>query len=198
MIDAYEISDDELKLTKEEKAVIRTTTSNDPHFIKRWLVFGVGQFTNTKSWYTGKSERSFCGLPADVDFAGWLLEALTRFVQAELVEYLAQSLFVDGHERRVALRSFVIGCTRRITDRLSELSKPHPTQSNNARALVVTKKTLVDECIKAAGLKFGSGSCRAPAGDAAAYSAGKAAGERATFGRPVTGAAAVLQLRGRS
>jgi hypothetical protein len=195
MIDAYEISDDELALTKEEKASIRTNTSHDPHFIKRGLLFGVAEFTNTKAWYS-TGERSFCGLAADIEFAEWLVEALTRFVQAELVEFLASSVFIDGRERRSAMRSFTIGACTRIAERLTELAKPRATQTSNSLALVVTKQAAIDACVKAAGLRFCTGSGRAPAAHSAAYTAGQAAGERASFGRPVSGTGAALRLGG--
>jgi len=201
MMDAYEISDEELALTKEEKAIVhKSPPAHDPHLIKRSLSYGVQQFTGTKTWYStirrGEDQRSICGLPADVDFAEWLIEALTRFVQAELVEFLATNSgwFVDGHERRKGMRSFVIGVTERITERLVELSKPQPTQSSNSRALVVTKQAAIDECMKLNDIKLGRGSCRAGASDNAAYAAGQAAGDRASFGRPISGNGATLRL----
>jgi hypothetical protein len=188
MIDAYEVTDEELALTKEEKAVMRTMRHRDPHFIRRGLSNGVQKFTNTTAWYStvrrGEHDRTFCGLPADVEHAEWLLETLTQFVQAQLAEFLMQ--FVgDGYERRAAMRGFVIGCTDRIGDRLTELATPRPTQSDNSRALVITKRAAIDECMKCAGIKLGSARYSAPARDSGAYNAGREAGNRATFGRPV-------------
>ncbi|MFY9838171.1 MAG: DUF2786 domain-containing protein, partial [Xanthobacteraceae bacterium] len=148
MIDAYEVSDAELALTKEEKATMRTVETRDPLFIRRGLMAGVQKFTGTKIWYSsisrGHYNRTFCGLPTDVDFAEWLIESLTQFVQAELAEFLMQ--FVgDGRERNAAKRSFVMGCTGRISDRLCELAMPRPSQSSNSRALVVTKQAAIEE-----------------------------------------------------
>jgi hypothetical protein len=173
----------------------------DPHFIRRGLSYGVQKFTNTTAWYStvrrGEHDRTFCGLSADVEHAEWLLEALTQFVQAQLAEFLMQ--FVDnGYERRTVMRSFVIGCTDRICDRLTELATPRRAQSNNSRALVVTKQAAIDECMKCAGIKLSSARYSAAAMDGGAYSAGHAAGNRATFGRPVTGATATLRLGWRS
>ena len=41
MIDAYEVSDDELALTKEEKAILRSVETRDPLFIRRRLMFAI-------------------------------------------------------------------------------------------------------------------------------------------------------------
>jgi hypothetical protein len=194
MIDAYEVTDDELALTKEEKAILRTTKTRDPLFIRRRLMFAVEEFTNTKAWYRsisrGHYDRTLCGLPADVDFAEWLIDALTQFVQSELAEFL-MSYAGSGHDRRSATRSFVIGCIERIRHRLDELAKPRPAQSSNSRALVVTKQAAIDECMTTNDIKLRCGSGFAPVGDGASYAAGKAAGDRASFGRPVSGSAAL-------
>jgi hypothetical protein len=155
---------------------------------------GVQAFTNTKSWYQtisrGHYDRTFCGLPADVDFAEWLIEALTQFVQGELANFL-MTCGEFGIQRRVASRSFVMGCTSRIGDRLKELATPAPTKSSNSRALVVTKQAAIDDCMKCNGIKLRSAGYSAGAGDDDAYSAGRAAGDRASFGRPVSGGTAL-------
>ena len=59
MIDAYEVSDDELALTKEEKAILKTVETRDPLFIRRGLMSGVQKFTNTRSWYTSISRGHY-------------------------------------------------------------------------------------------------------------------------------------------
>jgi hypothetical protein len=91
MMDAYAISESELALTKEEKAILRREPpgTKDPHRIK-WLLCGtVARFCGCRVWRT-PHERilTFCGLRPDCSFATWLLDTLAAFVQAETVNHL--------------------------------------------------------------------------------------------------------------
>src|SRR5215813_11705118 len=95
MKDAYAVTEAELNLTKEEKAILRSEPpgTKDPHLIKWNLMGAVSQFCNCESWRRGRvragtARMVFCGLPADAQFATWLLDTLTNFVQAELVNFL--------------------------------------------------------------------------------------------------------------
>jgi hypothetical protein len=193
MIDVYEVSDEELQLTKKEKATARVYEERDPYGVKRGLAYAVHKFTGTLGW-TARKNRTTCGLPADIEFAEWLLDALAEFVKREYVRFAITSASGDAGERRAALRNFVQGCTLRISERLLELAQPPKQQTANARALVVTKQAAIDAYLAAEGIKLGFRSSRFSVKDHAAYEAGKAAGERASFGRPVEGAAGVLRL----
>jgi hypothetical protein len=202
MRDAYAITEAELNLTKEEKAILRREPpgTKDPHRIKWQLLIGIERFTNCKAWRENRSKGGglvFCGLRPDVEFATWLLDTLAAFVQEELVNFLMDAA-PSNEERKEAIRSFVLGCCERIEGRLIELSEQSATiATSNARALVVVK----DAAIKAKmeepdiHLRGGGGCCGAS--DQGSYQAGQAAGNRATFGRPVSGRNATLRL-GRS
>src|SRR5262249_53976073 len=86
MMDAYAISDDELALTKEERAIFmrqpRGTT--DPHRIKWRLCAAIGEFCECEVWRDRNHLLVFCGLRSDVQLATWLLDTLASFVQSEL------------------------------------------------------------------------------------------------------------------
>jgi hypothetical protein len=196
MMDIYEVTDEELQLTKEEKAIIRKVSERDPYGVKRGLGYAVNKFTGTESWtYRNGEERSICGLPADVEFAEWLLNALDAHVKREYVRYAITSVTGDGKERRTAMLNFIRGCTGRVSERLIELAKPPKQQTSNSRALVVTKQGAIATCLEAAGICLGSSrGSTINVKDVAAYEAGKVAGDRASFGRPVTGKASVLRL----
>jgi hypothetical protein len=196
MIDVHDVSDEELQLTKEEKAIAQTYEEHDPHGVKRGLAYAVHKFTGTLGW-TRKSDgtRATCGLPADVEFAEWLLAALDGFVKREYVRFAITSATGEGNERKTAMRNFINGCTLRISERLIELAEPPKQQTTNARALVVTKQAAIDAYLETACIKLGrSRASTFSVKDHAAYEAGKAAGERASFGRPVEGKAGVLGL----
>jgi hypothetical protein len=155
----------------------------------------VHKFTGTLGWTNRNGKRTTCGLPADVEFAEWLLEALAEFVKREYVRFAITSDSGEAKERRTTMRNFIQGCTIRISERLEELAQPSKQQTANARALVVTKQAAIDEYLKTAGINLGrSRASTFSVRDTAAFEAGKAAGERASFGRPVAGTAGVLRL----
>jgi hypothetical protein len=200
MKDAYAITEAELNLTKEEKAILRREPpgTKDPHRIKYNLLYAVQKFCNCKAWRQRRNEGGgmvFCGLPSDAQFATWLLDTLTAFVQTELVNHLMEAE-PSNEDRREAIRGFVLGCTERISDRLIELCDQSATlASSNAKALVVVKDAAVQAKLDEIGIHLCTGSSSCGAIDQSSYRAGKTAGDRAGFGRPVSGRNATLRLK---
>jgi Protein of unknown function (DUF2786) len=196
LMDAHEITDSELQLTKEESAVLRREPkgSKDPHGIKRGLAVAVSKFTDCRCWRSADG-LTFCGLPSDARFATWLLDSLTTFVRGELVNHLMTDISA-GADRRVVCNSFAAGCTSRISARLVELIAGSAAVANsNGRALVVVKSQAVSAKLAELGIHLQKGRSSRVTMDHGAYAAGKAAGERASFGRPIAGANATLRLR---
>jgi hypothetical protein len=204
MIDAYEVSDEELRLTKEEKAVLRSEPpgTKDPHSIKFQLAYAIGKFTDTECWRNHRTKGgglNFLGLKSDCDFATWLLDSLTAFVQGEIADYLMkEGRFYFGNSRRSAISSFVAGCTGRISERMLELVQQSKTNMHpTGRELVVVKNQLVSAAKAKLGLKLRSSSSTRTVGDRNAYAAGRSAGDSASFGRPVGGQNGTLRLGAR-
>jgi hypothetical protein len=202
MIDAYAISDEELQLTKEERAILRAEPkgSSDPHKIKSHLAYAVAKFTDCECWRNNKEEGGglvFCGLPSDCRYATWMLDHLTTFVQGELAKYLMGPANVKtGADRRRVIQGFVDGVTSSISKRLIKLCEPSaPTKNANSRALVVTKKALIQARLDELGIKLRSCNGSGRQHDADALNAGRAAGNGASFGRPVSGQAGALRLK---
>jgi hypothetical protein len=200
LMDAYEVSDDELKLSKEEQAVLRSEPkgTQDPNGIKSGLAKAVADFTECRVWYSHKGEKglTFCGMQSDARFATWLLDYLTIFVQGELANHLTGKGYYGTRERNNIKGSFVAGCTSRISERLRSLIK-HSEQvvTGNSRALVVVKKQAVAAKMEAANIHLGrSRSSTKFITDSSSYHAGRAAGNNASFGRPVSGSNATLRL----
>src|SRR6266516_3330864 len=198
MMDAYAVTESELALTKEEKAILwrEPPGSKDPHRIK-WLLLGsVAQFCSCEAWRTSHVRTlTFCGLPSDAQFATWLLDTLTAFVLTELTNYLMDA-DPSKEDLREAIRSFVMGCTERVSQRLDDLCKKSETMANwNAKALVVIKGQAVQAKLDELGIYLCSGSGSCGSIDSSSYAAGKAAGDRANFARPVSGRNATLRLR---
>src|ERR1700720_3391553 len=195
MMDAYEITDAELQLTKADSAILRSEPpgSRDPHGIKRGMASAVARFCDCKVW-RGSNGLVFCGLKSDAQFATWLLDNLTSFVQAELVKHLMGKIGDTG-ERRLITASFTMGCTARISGRLNALVEQSAKVAvGNSRALVVTKAGLISATMEKHGIKLGKARSSRRQVDRGAFAAGAAAGERASFGRPVSGAAGTLRI----
>jgi hypothetical protein len=195
MIDAYEVTEADLQLTKAEAAVLRSEPpgSRDPHNIKRGMASAVARFCDCKVW-RGSNGLVFCGLQSDAQFATWLLDNLTSFVQAELVKHLMGNIG-DRGERRLVTASFAMGCTARISARLNALvEQSAKVAASNRRALVVTKAGLIADTMARHGIKLGKSRSSRRQVDRSAFTAGAAAGERASFGRPVSGAAGMLRI----
>jgi hypothetical protein len=203
MIDAYEISDDELALTREEKAVLHKSGGRDPHSVRRFLASSVARFTGCAAWISrgarSDSNLVFCGLRSDADLAEWLLNHLAQFILVELSNFLCKQIYPKGERRRL-INGFVIGATNRIGQRLDALTSASrrndetrardPRIADHApgnRALVLAeiKRDAIKATMAAAGVHLRAGRASSRVSDRGARDAGQAAGDRATFGRPV-------------
>jgi hypothetical protein len=197
--DTYEISDEDVQLTREEKAMLHADPPNlsDPHKIKWRLTHGVSQFCNVRIFRSRHETGLKCvGMPADVQLAMWLLDTLADFVFAELYAHLIGCL-APKSERRVIIRSFVEACCERISDRLRELAqRSKDARTSNGRELVVVQDAAIKAFMKDNGIRLRMCSALSPATfDSGAAAAGRAAGDRASFGRPVSnGAVGALRI----
>src|SRR5476649_2013720 len=73
--DAYDISDEELQLTKDEAAILHADPPDkaDPHGVKWRLTYSVGIFCNVEIYRSRHQTGLKCiGMPSDVDQAMWL------------------------------------------------------------------------------------------------------------------------------
>jgi Protein of unknown function (DUF2786) len=185
MRDAYEISDEELQLTKEEKAILHADPPDltDPHRIKWRLAAGVSEFCGVQIYRTRHEAGLKCiGMPSDVQFAMWLLDTLADFVFGELYAHLIGSL-APRSERRVIIRSFVEACCDRITDRLLALvEQSKAARTSNGHELVVVKGAAIKAFMEANDIHLRTCSARAAS---TINSAATAAGQSAGIGHPL-------------
>jgi hypothetical protein len=198
-IDTYAIGDDELQLSREEKAILHDESeadARDTHGIKWRLGLSVARYCNVEIYRdSSKAGLTLVGFRSDIDLARWLLDHLSDFVHDALFEFLLDCLAPDGKERKQEIRGFVIGCTSRISARLIEMCDQTKTErTTNHNELVVIKDRAIKDLLKAEGihLRSDSGSC-AGFSDGARR-AGQSAGDRASFGKPVSGAGATPRL----
>ena len=198
MIDAYDISDEEVRLTKEEAAILHADPPDhkDPRGIKWRLSGAVTEFCGVQIFRSRHQTGLKCvGLPSDVQFAMWLLDTLADFVFAELYGHLIGCLAPRG-ERRTIIRPFVEACCERIGDRMRDLvERSKRARTSNGRELVVIKDAAIKAYMKGHGIRLRCCGVSGPSNiNEAARRAGHAAGDRASFGRPVSGAAGVLRI----
>jgi hypothetical protein len=196
LMEAYEVTEEELRLTKAEAAILRSEPpgTRDPHNIKFYLCSATAKFCNCKAWRDQGDKLVFCGLPSDVRLATWLLDTLQAFVQAELARHLMGCLAPRG-ERRFVINGFVGGCCARISDRLNALcTQSASAATSNGRELTVIKNAAITDKMKAEGITLKTSHSRRQS-DEASFRAGLSAGDRASFGRPVTGANATLRIK---
>jgi hypothetical protein len=196
--DSYDITDEEVMAAKDEAAVLHAEPPNtkDPHRIKWLLGHGVAEFCGVLIFRTRHESGLRCvGIPSDVQLAMWLLDHLADFVFAELYAHLIGCLTPQS-ERRIVMRSFTRACCQRINERLHALvERSKAARTSNGRELVVIKDAAIKAFLKGQGMHLRTCTERSPANvDAAAQAAGHAAGERASFARPVDGAAGVLRI----
>jgi len=197
-IDAHEIADDELQLCREEKAILHDeseTDARDTHNIKSQLGRAVGRYCNVRIYRDGsKAGLTFVGFKSDIDNATWLLNHLADFIHDKLFEFLLDCLAPDGKARKEEIRGFVIGCTQRINARMIQMCDQSKTErTTNHNALVIIKDQAIKDFMEAEGIRLRSRNSRAGFSDGA-RAAGQSAGDRASFGRPVSGAGATLRL----
>jgi hypothetical protein len=196
MMDAYEITDEDLQLTKEEGAILRPETDDlgDPHGIKWRLSHAIGEFCGVQIYRNNRNKETsagkfvFVGGRADCDFAEYLLcDHLCDFVQVEIMRHMLGCL-APPRERRTIIRNFVDGITLRIGERLEALMvKSAKARTPKGNELVVVRDQAIKDKLKAEGIRLRDANCGSQGNfDAAAYGAGRAAGDRATFGRPVS------------
>jgi hypothetical protein len=116
-------------------------------------------------------------------------------VHDALFEFLIDCLAPAGKERNAEIRSFVPGCTARIESRLIEMcDQSKAERTANGKALVVIKDQAIKDLLKAEGIRLRSCSGSRAGFSVSALAAGQGAGDRASFGRPVSGDGAVLRL----
>jgi hypothetical protein len=197
LMDTYEISDDELQLSREEKAILHNESeadARDTHEIKWRFGRGIGRFCNVKIYRDGsKTGLSFIGFKSDIDQAVWLLDHLADFVHDKLFEFLLDCLAPEGKERKQEIRGFVIGITERINSRLMKMCDPVQDGHYKVQALVVIKEQAIEDFMKAEGICLRTS--RSSAGFSEdAFASGQSAGDRADFARSMSGAGARLRI----
>jgi Protein of unknown function (DUF2786) len=120
MMDAYDITDDEVREAKEEKAILHADPPNlkDSHKIKWRLSDAVAEFCGVEIFRSRHQTGLKCiGMPSDVQFAMWLLDSLADFLLRNCTRTLSDAwhhrasvVSSCGRLRRRAVGASVSGC----------------------------------------------------------------------------------------
>ena len=171
--------------------------------VKDRIAATVAQFCDCKVWLTKHTDEChFFGLKSDADFAGWLIVSLDRFVASGTLAYIAGQPRMDARPRWEAEKAFVLGACVRISERLVLLAnerKKSRDGTGDGRSLVVVKDAIVTREFEKLDIKLrSSGKSKTRAVDGGAFNTGRAAGDKASFGKPVNGGGKVAQIGGKA
>lgn len=200
LMDKYGLTMDAIKADAE--TIDRQSMKRDDYktfVIKDRLAMEVARYCDCKVWLSRKEGTiTFFGTEQDRQFAIWLLESLDLFVRNQTVRYMESLGFRNGSGPWDKQKGFMLGCIDRINRRLHALSEERNRQkASNGRSLVVVKMNLVTQAFAKLNmnLRRTSGG-KQMRGDGSAFMAGQAAGERASFNRPVNGGNGVRAIAG--
>ena len=189
MMEVYAVSEADLGQARSEKAQV-SQSPIDTHAVARSLGVAISRFTQTKVW-ASSGKITFCGLKVDVEFAQFLNQSLVAFVENELIDFIART----PHQRCEAkelINGFVLGCSRRISERLNVLSTHTCQQSTNGSALMVIQSRAIKDYMQEHGICLSKARVQSKPVNGAAVSAGSVAGDRASFGRPLDSRGSLL------
>lgn len=195
MMQAHEITEDDLKEVRGETAILMRSDMRDPQNVRWKLCYWISKFTETKTFGHKKSIK-FVGLKGDVEFALWLTETLTTFVHSELKRYMWANGYqaFQGTKRVRVINSFIIGCCSRINTKLLTMINARNVTTLGTD-LVVAKQALIEDVMKDLNVKKADNRGRkASAFYRDVYSAGQEAGDKASFGRPVEDKQGMLRI----
>jgi hypothetical protein len=195
LMDRYQVDLSETELEDEGFAKGTAESAENRRFnAQDWIVNAIAAYCDVKCWRTQVGSRKwryvFFGLRSDVEFANWLLKGLEAFIWQKADEF--GGLYLDK-------RNFAMGCANRISQRLREevSARKAKTQTmSSGRELVVVKQEIVQREFNKLGLRLRSGASRSyvSGGSSAARAAGYAAGNGASFGRPVSAGRSTLRI----
>jgi hypothetical protein len=152
------------------------------------LAMSIAAFCEVKTWRTN-GRMVYFGLASDVEFAKWLTVALESFCWIQADEYQMRQRMLGIRTDWTDRRSFVQGCVSRLNERLTDevRARRKTAGESTGRSLVVVKSQLIAREFAKTGITLRTGHRSDPGHRSGAYGAGRAAGDRAGFGRPVSG-----------
>jgi hypothetical protein len=180
----------------EEEGVYKAMTKRTNYktlIVKDRMASAVAKFCDCKCWLHKSAKDGgvivFFGLKSDADFAVWLIDSLDAFAKQQTLTWIANEPRVDAKRRWEMEKAFIFGIAQRVHERLLQLVRERQAAKvSDGRSLVIVKGQIVNREFAKLGISLSKNSgSGAKANDGGAFNAGRAAGDRASFGRPVNG-----------
>lgn len=155
---------------------------------------GIGKLCGVKIWYEtrqGVRRLRLLGLKQDVEMASYLYKMIEGTIDVVHRAWARENLVsskANAQYNRRAVSAYRVGMATRIDQRLHEMARDRDgtAKTGSGTALVVVKDQAVEAAFAKLGINLTSSHMSGmSARDAAAYSAGKAAGDRVNLSRPV-------------
>lgn len=190
LIDKYGLSKEAIEHDVETIGIHAVKRDNYKTFvIKDQLADYVARYCDSKVWIDRKAgTTTFFGMGQDRAFAGWLLESLDLFVRNQTVTFMEAKGFKAGAGPWDMQKGFMTGCIARIQQRLHMLAEERIRTSKpggRGKSLVHVKMGLVEATYAKLNIPTAKEKIASKKGDSRSFSAGVAAGDRATFNRPL-------------
>jgi hypothetical protein len=202
LMDRYHIDHGEVGM--EEEGVYGAICRRNNYktlLIKDRLSWEIAAFCDVKVWlHKQQGTITYFGLRPDADFAVWLTDSLDQFVHASVLAFMVTQPKLDARPRWEREKAFVLGAISQINARLHYLTaeRKRAMSGGTGRSLVVMKSAIVAREFAKLGMKLRAGTgLGTSARDGGAFSAGRAAGDRASLGRPLNGGGSMRLIGGR-
>lgn len=192
LMDRYGITYSDLELKSER---CRKHTATDRYHDVNLVSAAIGRFCSCDAWFNGGGITYF-GFTIDVLIANYLTSLCRSAMEVEFERFFQSNARPRDQKKRFLRKPFMVAMADRLSERFDEMlsSREATATTANGTSLVVVKKAIVEEQLKALGMKFTS--TRAPRyrDNAAARTAGQAAGDRVNLvpGVPVAPARKLL------
>ena len=175
------------------------TTNNNP---VKFCMWALGEFCEVRVWLgkrwdtENRQQRhatTFFGEKRDVELAKYLFHVINNSVHREaerFKNYDMNYFFGDRNQKTNIIKSFKIGMTKRIAERMMEMVRERSKvmNENQKSGIIVYKKGAIDQELEKLNMKFSKGA-KSKIGyiDDNAYSSGKQAGNKVHLGHGVAG-----------
>lgn len=146
----------------------------------------VAGFTNCKAWIADDT-LVFLGTAHDTEFAWFLMDMITKVMEKEWRMHKRTLKRKTNEHGRKLRKSFMLGMSNRISDRLDELKAARNTQvaAAGGRALMINQNAKLEATMKALGLNLKTRRPKSTRVNRSAYNQGTESANNVNFGRPV-------------
>lgn len=186
LLDRYGLSLSEVDLRRQRCEGIGVETDRKRRGPIDGCMGTIAAFFDCRVWSETSKDATlryiFFGLPADVQAAVYLHDLIALAFATETSAFQATEIYRSAHgsRRRSAVNSFQVGLARGIIGKLDTLrqSREAASGSTSGRALVPVKESIIDAEMDRLGLSLRRRNAVRRMVQAAAFGAGREAGER--------------------